>query len=48
MGLKMNDEIELEETVEINEIVDEEEIEEEVRNEVIYLHQQVQLCQLLT
>ena len=29
MGLKMNDEIELEETVEINEIVDEEEIEEE-------------------
>lgn len=30
MGLKMNDEIELEETVEINEIVDEEEIEEVV------------------
>jgi len=29
MGLKMNDEIELEENVEINEIVDEEEIEEE-------------------
>ena len=29
MGLKMNDEIELEEKVEINEIVDEEEIEEE-------------------
>jgi len=29
MGLKMNDEIELEETVEINEIVDDEEIEEE-------------------
>jgi len=29
MGFKMNDEIELEETVEINEIVDEEEIEEE-------------------
>ena len=29
MGLKMNDEIELEENVEINEIVDEEDIEEE-------------------